>query len=218
MGEEQREESAPPLTRRERRLRAERSVPRILTVCTGNICRSPLAETILRSRLRDLGVEVSSAGTQAVIGHEMTRQAQELAVRRGADAVEAADHRARFLIDPMLLEADLVLAMSREHRDEAVQLTPSRLHNVMTVRQFGRIAAEIDDDAIRAAADAGGDLPAQRFSSAVQAVAAHSVGPGAVDDDVIDPYHRSDAVYEESATQMDAGLVQVERVARLALS
>src|SRR5690606_17245040 len=39
--------------------------PCILTVCTGNICRSPLAETVLATRLADLDVRVHSAGTQA---------------------------------------------------------------------------------------------------------------------------------------------------------
>lgn len=218
MGEEQRREPAQPMTRRERRLMAERGVPRILTVCTGNICRSPLAETVLRARLRDLGVEVSSAGTHAVVGHEMTRQAQELATGRGADAGDAAAHRARFLVDPLLLEADLVLAMSREHRDEAVLLTPHRVHHVLTIRQFARLAAELDDDTIRSAADAAGPLAAQRLSHAVTTVSARSLGAGSDDDDVIDPYHRSDAVYEESAAQLDPGLAQVERVVRLALA
>ncbi len=41
---------------------------KILTVCTGNICRSPLAEGLLRKVLRGLPVEVSSAGTGALVG------------------------------------------------------------------------------------------------------------------------------------------------------
>ena len=217
MGEEQRREPAQPMTRRERRLMAERGVPRILTVCTGNICRSPLAETVLRARLRDLGVEVSSAGTHAVVGHEMTRQAQELATGRGADAGDAAAHRARFLVDPLLLEADLVLAMSREHRAAILQLTPSRVLQTLALREFARLATALDDDRIRAAADSAGYSPGPRFAAAVRAVSAEHAGAGAADDDVIDPYLRSDATYELAASQIDPGIVQVERVARLAL-
>lgn len=206
------------MTRRERRREAERSVPRILTVCTGNICRSPLAEALLRARLTDLGVEVRSAGTQAMVGHEMTRQAQQLAVARGADADIAAAHRARYLIDPMLLEADLVLAMSREHRVDALRLTPGRVRHVLTIRGFARLAAALDDVTIQAAAQAAGDLPAQRFAAAVLAVSDGHVGAGSDDDDVIDPYHRSDTTYELAASQIDPGVAQVERVARLALA
>lgn len=210
--------TAAPLTRRERRLREQQGTPRILTVCTGNICRSPLAETLLRSRLSDLRVDVHSAGTHAVVGHEMTGQAQTVAVARGADAEDAAAHRARYLVDPMLLDADLILAMSREHRAEALHLTPSRMHHVLTVREFARLAAALDDDDIRAAADAAGDLPAQRFAAAVLAVSAGRSGAGTDDDDVVDPYHRSDATYEKAASQIDPGLEQVERVTRLALT
>src|SRR5690606_12746543 len=49
--------------------------PNILTVCTGNICRSPLAEAVLASRLADLDLRVHSAGTQALVGHGMPPEA-----------------------------------------------------------------------------------------------------------------------------------------------
>src|SRR5690606_38791625 len=64
----------------------------ILTVCTGNICRSPMGEVLLHAQLRDLGVRVHSGGTHALVDHEMTEQAQQLAVVNGADAAEAAAH------------------------------------------------------------------------------------------------------------------------------
>ena len=57
----------------------------ILTVCSGNICRSPLAEQLLRVGLTDLaGVTVSSAGTIALVGEGMPAEAQALSVRYGA--------------------------------------------------------------------------------------------------------------------------------------
>lgn len=62
----------------------------ILTVCTGNICRSPMAEVLLRSGLAGLPIRVHSAGTHALVDHEMTAPAQEIAAERGADADAAA--------------------------------------------------------------------------------------------------------------------------------
>ena len=44
----------------------------VLTVCTGNVCRSPLAEALLRERLAPLDIRVRSAGTRALIGSAMT--------------------------------------------------------------------------------------------------------------------------------------------------
>src|SRR5690606_4076566 len=65
----------------------------ILTVCTGNICRSPMGEILLRANLADLGVRVHSAGTHALVDHEMTEQSQQLAVRLGATEADATAHR-----------------------------------------------------------------------------------------------------------------------------
>ncbi|NLA36874.1 MAG: hypothetical protein GX868_14485, partial [Actinobacteria bacterium] len=64
----------------------------ILTVCTGNICRSPMAEVVLRARLEPLGVRIHSGGTHALVGHEMTEPAQDLAVDAGAQSSDAAAH------------------------------------------------------------------------------------------------------------------------------
>lgn len=85
---------------------------RILLVCTGNICRSPMAEALLRERLKGSGHEVRSAGTAALLGHPADPMAIEVAARAGLDIRE---HRARQLSRAMLSSADLVLAMDRSH-------------------------------------------------------------------------------------------------------
>lgn len=195
----------------------EGAVPRILTVCTGNICRSPLAEVLLRARLSDLPVEVHSAGTHALVGHGMTPQAAELAVRAGALEADARGHRARYLVEPMLDSADLVLAMTREHRDVALRLTPGKLRQVLPVREFARLAAAVSDERIFAAANAAGPVPADRLVAAVRAVTAVHVGAPTRADDVIDPYRQSDTVYQQAADELIPALAEVERVVRLAL-
>ena len=194
----------PPRTRRERReARADAGAPVILTVCTGNICRSPQAEMLLRARLRDLDVRVHSAGTRALVDREMDRTAQELAL----------------LQEPLADDADLVLAMSREHRTAAVELSPRHLRHTFTVREFARLAASLDDGVLRRIARSAGN-PRSRFGVLVQAVAdQRGVAPRAAgDEDVIDPYRQSLEVYEQSAAQMLPALDQVERVVRIALA
>ena len=95
----------------------------ILTVCTGNICRSPLVEMLLRKVLHGLPVVVHSAGTQALVGRPMTEQNCIIAEELGVQQVD--DHRARLLKTDYLREADLVLVLTREHR-AAVGATPSQ--------------------------------------------------------------------------------------------
>lgn len=192
----------------------------ILVVCTGNICRSPLAEVVLRGTLEQLGGRVHSAGTQGLDAAPMTPEAQRLVVAMGADAGAASAHRSRYLTAAHLDSPDLILAMSREHRGRVAQLAPARLRSSFTVREFARLATGIPDaDTVSAVASAGPDAAA-RVRAAVAIVAARrglSAPPDdPADDDVVDPYRRPWATYQLSAAQMSPGLDQVARVVSLA--
>lgn len=191
----------------------------ILTVCTGNICRSPLAEVLLRTRLEEIGVRVHSAGTHALVGHGMPEQALALAVAAGAGHEIATAHQARYLVEPLLVDADLVLTMAREHRSHVVKMMPNRLRRTFTVREFARLASTLSDDDARAAADAAGGLPQERFAAVLRAVIDQRGLTPAVadDDDVVDPYRRSDQTYARSAAQLVPALDEVERIVRVAL-
>ena len=90
---------------------------RILTVCTGNICRSPMAEYALRTALDQAGLrdraEVASVGTTGwEVGNPIDPRAGALLRRHGIDA---DDHRARQMDDQELRSADLVLALDHDH-------------------------------------------------------------------------------------------------------
>ena len=94
---------------------------RILTVCIGNICRSPTAEYLLRERLASRDIQLSSAGLGALAGYPMDATALQLLAEQGIDG---AAHRARQLTPAMLREADLVLGMEKNHVDAMVRLAP----------------------------------------------------------------------------------------------
>ena len=194
----------------------------IMTVCTGNICRSPLAELLLATRLADLGAEVHSAGVRGLSAAPMTPEAIDLAIEYGVTEADADAHRSRFLTEAMLVSPDLILAMTREHRREIAELAPARLRSTFTVREFARLAASLsDDDVADAVADAGPDAtPGDRVRAAAAAVAGRRglLAPPAdpADDDVIDPYRRDWSVYRTSADQLVPALAEVERVIRIA--
>lgn len=94
----------------------------VLCVCTGNLCRSPIAEAVLASRLGTEGPVVSSAGTGAVVGEPAASHARSVVQTRGLDIEE---HRARQLTARMLREHDLVLAAEESHVRELVRLEPA---------------------------------------------------------------------------------------------
>ncbi|MGN6218384.1 MAG: low molecular weight phosphatase family protein [Microbacterium sp.] len=176
---------------------------RILTVCTGNICRSPLAEQLLRAHLRPLDATVESAGVSALVGVGMPAPALALAGRLGV--TDAADHVGRQVTVDLVRNADLVLAMSREHRRALVELTPAATRKTFTIRELANIAAGISDDEL--AGEVAGTPDATDALRAAVGLASALRGvveplPSPDDLDVIDPYRQSDAVYEQSASQL----------------
>ncbi len=95
---------------------------KILLVCTGNICRSPIAAALLQRALAERrveGMEVASAGTGAWDGAPVSEGAYLVGLERGLDL---SSHRARLLTRELVEEADLVLTMARHHRARVDEL------------------------------------------------------------------------------------------------
>ncbi len=193
----------------------------ILTVCTGNICRSPLAEQLLRAQIDSPDVTVRSAGTHGLTGTPMPAEAQHLSRELGARAGDPEAHAGRFLTEAELAGVDLALAMAREHRRSIVELDPAKLRVAFTAREFARLAAALSDADLYAAI-ARGDDDASRLRAAIDAVAGMRgiVDPPAdpAEDDVIDPYRQPWETYQLSAAQLYPALEQVTRVVRACLS
>jgi len=93
----------------------------VLFVCVGNICRSPSAEVMLRQAVAGKGIQISSAGLGALVGHGIDATAQELLVEQGMDGLA---HRARQIDDAILAAADLVLTMERKHVRRIAEIAP----------------------------------------------------------------------------------------------
>jgi protein-tyrosine phosphatase len=87
---------------------------RILVVCVGNICRSPMAAALLARRLSERArtSAVESAGLAALVGRPADPIAVELMRERGLDI---SGHRARQLTEQLVVGADLVIAMQQGH-------------------------------------------------------------------------------------------------------
>ena len=160
---------------------------RILVVCTGNVCRSPLAERMIRARLVSaLGdgagrFSVTSAGTRSLVGHPMDPRA---AAAAGAFGVDTHDFASRSLTAADVAQADLVLTATREHRARAVRLHPRAHRYAFTIREFSRLVGSLPTGVV------DGDDPVLRARLLVAGAGARR---GAVrprrpeDDDVADP-------------------------------
>ena len=114
----------------------------VLFVCTGNICRSPTAERLAAayaSRHQIPGFTASSAGTRAVIGHPIHHEAEHVLVQLGGDG---SDFAARRLSLRIASTADLVLTMTRAHRDSVLELAPHKLHRTFTLHEAARLVTD----------------------------------------------------------------------------
>lgn len=91
----------------------------VLTVCIGNICRSPMAEELLRHAMPELTVQ--SAGLAALVGNPADPIALELMADQGADI---SAHRAQQLTGVMAMHSDLILVMDSMQKAEIQRLYP----------------------------------------------------------------------------------------------
>ncbi|MCP2032147.1 protein-tyrosine phosphatase [Okibacterium sp. HSC-33S16] len=164
-----------------------------------------MAAQLFRDRLSAYpGITVGSAGTVGLVGEMMDERARRLAASHGVS--DSADHVARQLDVEHISDANVVFAMSRDHRRAIVQLHPRASRYTFTVREFARIAAEITEaDLTDAALLPQDDVPG-RLAVAVEVAASLRgvVTPlqNVEDDDVVDPYRRSDDVYALSGRQL----------------
>jgi protein-tyrosine phosphatase len=118
---------------------------RVTFVCTGNICRSPMAEHIFRhhAELEGLDVEADSSGT----GHwHVGEDADERAVATLRRAGYRSSHRARQFEDAWFDRYDLILALDQGHRTDLLHLAPDQeaRDKVRLLREFDPEARDLD--------------------------------------------------------------------------
>ncbi|MFT4217980.1 MAG: hypothetical protein QM619_12475 [Micropruina sp.] len=158
---------------------------RVLSVCIGNICRSPVSEFLIRHELGDR-VRSTSAGTRALVGEPvhppMAARLDELGV--------AHEGGARQVTESVLREADLILTMTRELRSRVVELAPATVRRSFTLAEFAAIVTAAPRPAVAPSGRAE-LVPIIAAAAAQRSVAA---GRGA-ELDIADPYGRSDADY-----------------------
>ncbi|MCH5585190.1 low molecular weight protein arginine phosphatase [Shimazuella sp. AN120528] len=107
---------------------------RVLFVCTGNTCRSPMAEAILThmSKQKQFPLEVRSAGIYAVPGADISPQAKEVLTSEGIQT----DHCAQRLDHELLEWADVILTMTLQHKNAILLESPSSDKKVYTLTEY----------------------------------------------------------------------------------
>ncbi len=187
----------------------------VLLVCTGNICRSALAERLGRALLaEELGddagqVQLTSAGVQAVVGSAM--HPDSALVLRGLGG-DPDGFVARRLVDDLAIDADLTLTMTRQHRRDVLAAAPRALARTFTLREAADLVEVVGRDV-----ELPGETPADRARSLVREMAAaRSRRAGGAGDDVRDPIGQPLEVHQEVGEVIATALVPLlHRIAAL---
>ena len=122
----------------------------VLFVCSGNSCRSPMAEGLLRAKLSDEfgeAVTVQSAGTLGIDGNPATAFAVMVTEELGGNI---RDHRSQGVTAELVHQADIIFGMARDHDAHLKQRFPEVRDNVFLLKSFDRASdkklnASIDD-------------------------------------------------------------------------
>lgn len=178
---------------------------KVLTVCTGNVCRSPLAQQLLQKGLDGVSsISVSSAGIQAMVDHPMPDQSLGIAQQNGVNDAEM--HRGQQINETLIDSADLIFAMDRSHRRSIVELNPRANRRVFTIREFARLISATNDVDLQAEVREAGESTVAKLQAAVEAarLSRSDLLPleKPDDDDVIDPYGQNEKVFQDSAQQL----------------
>jgi protein-tyrosine phosphatase len=167
---------------------------RVLFVCIGNVCRSPVGERLLAARLPRERFVVESAGVGAMVGYAMSKYAAAELRAFGGDPTGFA---ARQLEPAMVEEADLVLTATRALRSQVLAEVPTALRRTFTILEFAALATAADVD--------GGAAEVVKWAGAHRSLAGH------VEQDVPDPYRRGAETHAAAALAIHTAVEQIAK-------
>ena len=179
---------------------------RILFVCTGNVCRSPVAERLAATWAREKlahspeadMVQIESAGLSTVANRPIDPHTAAALVELGGDPM---GFRSREFAPELAENADLVLTMTRDQRRSVLETTPRGLRRTFTLTEAADLLQRADLTGLSLL-----PLTARARELGRRLDAARSGRPTADSDDVADPIGQSAAVHREVAGQVAAAL------------
>ena len=111
---------------------------RVLFICTGNICRSPMGELLFRTYTQGTSLEIGSAGTHSLVGHSIDPSSKAL---MDAVGIDSSQFRSTQLTQDIADNSDLILCFEPEQRHNIVVIAPTALPYTFTLTDFSNMCA-----------------------------------------------------------------------------
>ena len=185
------------------------SRPMALVVCTGNVCRSPALQMLLERSAdarswTEVGIDVMSAGTAALVGNQLDPTMRRALVDLGVTPDDS--FAGQQVTTAMIESAAVVLAATRDHRARVFRLAPSALRRTFTIAEFAARSRSWP---------ARGDDAEHRLKNLVEYAAQSRSEPTfkrPADEDVVDPFGRSQRVHRQTALRLREAARELNRV------
>ncbi|MFZ7119687.1 MAG: hypothetical protein ACOWWH_01875 [Eubacteriaceae bacterium] len=111
----------------------------VLLVCTGNTCRSSMAEGILKYLIKDKQVHIKSAGTSVFMSEPANNKAIKVMEEMGFDI---SKHRSKPITEELIKESDIILTMTKAHKEKVINASPQAKEKVFTLKEYAFIDSE----------------------------------------------------------------------------
>ncbi|MBN4050666.1 MAG: protein tyrosine phosphatase [Alkaliphilus sp.] len=161
----------------------------ILLVCTGNTCRSSMAEGILKNLCRSVNdLKIISAGISAVNGSSAASKSIEVMKEK---EICLLNHTATVLTEKMVLASDLILTMTLAHKHAVISMMPAAKVKTYTLKEYTRKSIANGDDSCLDCCET--KLPQ----------IAKQEPPLIAKNDILDPFGQSIDIYRKTANEIE---------------
>jgi protein-tyrosine phosphatase len=175
---------------------------RIMFVCTGNICRSPMGELLLAKYLENTSLTISSAGTHGLPQHKIDPSSGKLMASAGIDPSRFLSRR---LTAAMAESADLILCFEKKHRQSIAMLSPAASSRTFLLNDFAALSTYAAENSL-----VRGMSIQQRLTSII--ANAPLMSPRIPDTaEIGDPHGRPFAAFQTTAAQTNDALHTILR-------